>query len=66
MVSLYTEAIEIRLTSYERKLIEGLADMRGIAASDLLREWTGLGREEELQPASRPLRLVTSSRPLSA
>lgn len=58
MTSTYTKVIAIRFTPHECMLIEGLADMRGMAASDLLRELIGLEREDEMRAAPPPLRLV--------
>jgi hypothetical protein len=59
MASSLTEEIAIRVTPGERTLILGLAEMREIEPSDLLRELIGLGREDELGSAPR-LRLVSA------
>jgi hypothetical protein len=54
-MSLLAETITIRVTASERMLIEGLASMRELEPSDLLREMVGLDREDELgSPESQP------------
>jgi hypothetical protein len=59
-MSLCTETIPVQFTRYERTLLEGLADMRGVTASDLVRELMGLERADEAtQPIPR-LRLVST------
>ncbi len=57
---LHTEVIEIHLTPRERMLLEGLAEMRGMTVSDLVRELIGLGRENEIRPQLPRLRQVSA------
>jgi hypothetical protein len=54
-----TEAIAVRFTERERTLIEGLAALRGMTASDLVRELIGFDRQSEA-PTGRHLQVVTS------
>lgn len=61
MPSPCTESVTVRLTPQERQLLEGLAEVRRVATSELLRELLGLDREEELWRHARPpLRLVSA------
>jgi hypothetical protein len=56
-----TELLILRLTPQERELLEGLAEVRRMTVSDLLRELMGLEREEEIRQRARPqLRLVSA------
>lgn len=58
MSSPCTETVTVRLTPYERLLIEGVADTLGVTASDLARELMSLEREDDICRAPR-LRLVS-------
>lgn len=58
MPSPCTEAVTVRLTPYERLLIEGVAARLEMTASDLLRELMSLEREDDICHAPR-LRLVS-------
>ena len=60
MASPCTETVVVQLTPYERTLIEGLAAMRDMAASDLVRELMGLGCEHEICRTPPCLRLVSA------
>ena len=44
----YTETITIRFTERERALLEGLAEVRGMKTSDLVRLGTCLRRQDAL------------------
>jgi hypothetical protein len=51
----------VQFTCYERTLLEGLAEMRGVTASDLVRELMGLERADDLmRPVPPRLRLVSA------
>jgi hypothetical protein len=56
-----TETVALRLTPQERRLLEGLAEVRRIGVNDLLRELLGLEREDDLRRHVRPrLRVVSA------
>ncbi|HTB70088.1 MAG TPA: hypothetical protein VK707_03840 [Solirubrobacteraceae bacterium] len=60
MRSSCSETLAVRLTPYERRLIEELAELRRITASDFLRELMGMEREDELRRTLRHLRPVSA------
>lgn len=53
-----SETIVVRVTAHEHTFIEGLAQMRGMTASDMVRELIGFEREEG--PVRPLLRLVSA------
>jgi hypothetical protein len=55
-----THIIPVRFSSNEYALIEGIASVRGMTASDVVRELMGLEREDEQRSAGRRLRLVSA------
>jgi Family of unknown function (DUF6290) len=53
--------IPVRFTSEEHKLIEDLAQMRGMTMSDVVRELMGFEREDErIRPARPRLRVISA------
>jgi hypothetical protein len=57
MAARCSENIVVRLTEHEHTLITGLAELRGMTASDVVRELIGFEREAEMD---RPrLRLIS-------
>jgi hypothetical protein len=61
MRSARTETIAIRFTEQEHVSLEGLAELRGMTASDLVRELVGFDRHDE-PPTRRHLQLVPTRR----
>lgn len=56
-----TETIAVRFTEHEHSLIEGLAVLRGMSASDMVRELIGFDRHAT-SPTRRHLKLVPTRR----
>jgi hypothetical protein len=55
------EEVEVRFTPDEHRLLEGLAAMRRMSISDVVREMIGFEREAEIRRAARPpLRVVSA------
>jgi hypothetical protein len=60
MAASCTHVVWVRFTSNERALIEGIATVRGMSTSDVIRELMGLDREDEQRSTDRRLRLVSA------
>jgi len=56
-----TQTIAVRFTEHEYSLIEGLAALRGMTTSDLVRELIGFERQHP-SPIRRHLKLVPTRR----
>jgi hypothetical protein len=54
-----THEVLVRFTPNEHALFEGIAQIRGISPSDLVRELMGLDREDERRSARPRLQLVS-------
>jgi hypothetical protein len=64
MASPCTETIAVRMTGREYALICGLANVRGMSASDVVRELLGFEREDDLirSTSSQPRLVVVPGR----
>ena len=56
-----TETIAVRFTEHEHSLIEGIAELRGMTTSDLVRELVGFERRHQ-SPTRRHVELVPTRR----
>jgi hypothetical protein len=52
--------VPVRFSPNEHALIEGIASVRGVTASDVVRELMGLDREDEQRSSGQRLRLVSA------
>jgi hypothetical protein len=55
-----THAVLVRFSPNEHALIEGIAAVRNMSVSDVVRELMGLERSDEQRSTGRRLRLVSA------